>query len=177
MPESVQTLCFGWRKAKDGAILEQGSVHFASLAMQGRGNPAAEGLLVAGPVRGTVVDYALAGRDISDGRCIDQRNGACAQPTDRDRVARPDRKHDLSGEMRRELHFRAVGQDQAVDVASRGERVLSDRPSRFGKLRGIPHRARDLGSGGGTRSDRRRGEKRAYEHARPWGLHGESPSN
>src|SRR5205823_1112955 len=79
---AFQAFCFRRGKAKHGAVVEQRSIHFAALAMQRRGNPAAIGLLIAAAIRSTwraVVDDALARRDIGDRGCIDERNRTCAQ--------------------------------------------------------------------------------------------------
>src|SRR5882757_1841989 len=111
---AFQTFCFRRGKAKHGAVIEQRSIHFAALAMQRRGNPAAIGLLIAAAIRSirrAIVDDALARRDIGDRDCIDERNRACAQSANRNLVARPDGKDDLSSEMRPQFYFSAVAQD------------------------------------------------------------------
>src|SRR4030081_1444150 len=43
---ALEALCFRRRKTKHGAVLEQHAVRLAALAVQGRGDPAAEGLLI-----------------------------------------------------------------------------------------------------------------------------------
>src|SRR5260370_704480 len=119
---AFKALCFGWGKPRHGAVIVQLSVHFAALVMHRRGNPAAIGLLIAAAIRSTrraIVDDALARRDIGDRDCIDERNRACAQSANRNLVARPDGKDDLSSKMRPEFYFYAVPLHSALHLPPR----------------------------------------------------------
>jgi hypothetical protein len=159
LKQDLHSLSFGRRQPQNGTIVQERTVHFATFAMQWRGDPAAQRRFYVRRTRssgGPVVRHRNAGHEIRDRCGIDEQQGARFQPADRNRIARLYSENDLSGEVRRQIDFRPVGQNQAVYIATRRERVLLDGPPSFRQLRGIPQARIALGIRCGSDAERRR---------------------
>jgi hypothetical protein len=67
------------------------------------------------------IDHGLAGRGIADRNRLHHRHGISTQAADRDLIADPDGPEQRRTEMRRHMDFGAIGEDDAIDIAARGE--------------------------------------------------------
>ena len=148
------------RQPQGGAVVQDRAVHLAPAPVQqGRDSPAHD-RLGGGRLRAPEGDEGRAGGLVADLGAVDQGQRPGAHAPHGHRVARPDREHHGARQARRQLHLGAVGEDQPVDLASGGERVLLHRPFRLRQGAGIPDRVV-------LRRGRTGGEEQGREAGRP----------
>jgi len=103
-----------------GAVFQQHAVHITLGRVQ-------RGLHLAGDVHTRAFAHMTAHRLTADNHARgagerhrrNHRHRTRLQATDRDLIARLDAEHQCRGQMRRHLHFGAIGQDQAIHLTAR----------------------------------------------------------
>jgi hypothetical protein len=119
---------FFGRQTYEGAVFEQYAVQIAARPVELRFDVTVRlhGLSCAASAGWPGVDDGEMRGIIRDRYRLDQRDRPCLEAPHGNLVAGLDREHELSAEMRRQMHLGTIVEDQAIDLAAWGQAILRD---------------------------------------------------